>query len=489
MKNFLLYFFLLFSTVVFSQSCTHYIRLTDTFGDGWNGNYVSVSVNGVTVLSNITLPTGYGPSTFSFSATNNATIRVWRSITGSWTSECRTQIFRSNMTAITGTLSIALGSPTSGGTTCLGSCAALPTAPCTNTTAYGSIAAPSTPGIVLINSCTFQSEYNTISSVVSGRQYRSSYSLGGYITVRHTSYNGTVVAHGPSPLTWTAPISGTYYVHYNTNSNCGTASSCGSGYIECLSCTPPPVSGPCTNTVAYGTQFMPVLGGAPFESVYCQYAGEYSTWYNAYANTPYVVTSTVSTDWITIRRGTYNGPVVATGTQIVNFIPPTTGTIFIHVNANSYCATQSSCRNIAVSRISALPVELLYFEGGKNGTSNHLEWATATEHNSSHFIVEKSENGYTWKSIGQVQAAMNSTQEIQYELMDNDVSPIYNYYRLKQFDIDGANKEYGPIVINNKSEIKIIAKRINLIGQEVDENETGIVIEIYEDGTLKRTIK
>ena len=49
-----------------------------------------------------------------------------------------------------------------------------------------------------------------------------------------------MVTSGPSPLTWTATISGTYYVHYNTNSSCGTASSCGTDYIECLTCTAPP---------------------------------------------------------------------------------------------------------------------------------------------------------------------------------------------------------------------------------------------------------
>jgi hypothetical protein len=48
-----------------------------------------------------------------------------------------------------------------------------------------------------------------------------------------------VVAAGFSPLTWTAPVSGTYYIHYNTNSSCGTASSCGTTTIECLSCSAP----------------------------------------------------------------------------------------------------------------------------------------------------------------------------------------------------------------------------------------------------------
>jgi hypothetical protein len=234
---------------------------------------------------------------------------------------------------------------------------------------------------------------------------------------------------------------------------------------------------------------MPVFQGAPYETIYCQYAGEYSTWYNAIINTPYVVTSTVPTDWITIRRGTFNGPIIAFGTQPVNFTAPTTGTIFIHVNANSYCATQSSCRNVSVSRISALPVELLYFDGEKKQSSNYLYWATASEHNSSHFVVEKSEDGYNWQQVGQLPSAINSTQELHYDLTDNDVSPIYNYYRLIQYDIDGAFKQYGPIAINNKQNSYKIIKRINLAGQEVNESATGIIIEIYENGDIIKTVK
>jgi hypothetical protein len=177
-------------------------------------------------------------------------------------------------------------------------------------------------------------------------------------------------------------------------------------------------------------------------------------------------------------------------TPSISFYWPQTttdGSVRVTVSNSSNCGTQVRFLNIITN--GALPVELLYFEGKKAGNSNYLEWATATEHNSSHFVVEKSDDGFNWDKIGQLPSAGNSTQEIHYDLTDNNVSPVYNYYRLKQFDIDGVNKEYGPIVINNKSQIKIIAKRTNLIGQEVNENETGIIIEIYEDGTLIRTIK
>lgn len=241
MKNLLLSIFVFFTSFVFSQSCTHQIYLTDTWGDGWNGGAVSVSVNGLTVLSNITLNFGLGPAIFNFTASSGQTIRVWRTTAGIYPSEMRVQIRNNTGTILLNTIQPTTGSATSGGYTCVGSCSGGGGGGggCVNLYAYGSLTAPSVPGPQTISTCTFQSEYNTIFSVVSGRQYRSTYNLGGYITVRHSSYNGTVVAAGFSPLTWTAPISGTYYIHYNTNSSCGTASSCGTSTIECLSCSAP----------------------------------------------------------------------------------------------------------------------------------------------------------------------------------------------------------------------------------------------------------
>jgi hypothetical protein len=66
-----------------------------------------------------------------------------------------------------------------------------------------------------------------VSGIVAGNTYQFGYSLGGYITIRTGTYNGTPVASGNAPLTWVATSSGTVYVHYNTNSSCGTLSSCG----------------------------------------------------------------------------------------------------------------------------------------------------------------------------------------------------------------------------------------------------------------------
>ena len=433
------------SQMAYSQSCSHTIQRTDTWGDGWNGGTVAVSVNGVTVLSNLSC-SGYGPTSSTFSAAVGATIRVYRTASGSYPSEMRIRVLNGAGATIINTIQPLAGTATSGGHIVAASCAGA-VGPCTNTTSYGSATAPSTPTTVIISTCQFQAEYSPIYSCIAGRTYQSAYSLGGFITVRSGTYNGAVVASGNSPLNWVCPTSGTYFVHYNTNNTCGTAMNCGTSYITCLTCAAPaappndlvcnstsitcgqtisgttvnatnsgtgeggfcsvsqtqpgvwyvipgngqimtvnlcatawdskvsvfsgvgcggltcvggnddfgpacasssasfswssvvgtnyyilvhgysanssfsinvtcvapPTPGPCINTIAYGTQSLPVFGGISYTTIACQFAGEYSTWTGAVSGTPYIAMTTVATDWVTVRSGTYNGAVVAVG--------------------------------------------------------------------------------------------------------------------------------------------------------------------------------
>jgi len=85
---------LLLISAFFTESfaCTQTIRLTDTFGDGWNGGAVTVSVNGTPVLTDITLASGSGPQDFTFAANNGDLINVTRSINGSYDYEMRVEI-------------------------------------------------------------------------------------------------------------------------------------------------------------------------------------------------------------------------------------------------------------------------------------------------------------------------------------------------------------------------------------------------------------
>ncbi|MCO5274765.1 MAG: hypothetical protein M9900_07570 [Flavobacteriales bacterium] len=85
-----------------------------------------------------------------------------------------------------------------------------------------------------------------------------------------------------------------------------------------------------------------------------------------------------------------------------------------------------------------LPVELLFLAGLPNGNAVDLTWATATEKNSSHFVVERSTNNLDFVPIGRVAAAGSSQYRIDYGF--TDPAPVHgvNYYRLRLVDLDGS---------------------------------------------------
>ena len=141
-----------------------------------------------------------------------------------------------------------------------------------------------------------------------------------------------------------------------------------------------------------------------------------------------------------------------------------------------------------------LPVELSTFDGVNKGNNNHLFWVTSSEQNTSHFNLQKSRDGETWTTITTLNAAGNSTNQIDYNVTDYKVEPIINYYRLQQYDNDGVYETFGPISINNMDlgSQKTIVKYINLNGQEIDPNRLNLMdvyIEVYDDGTMRKVIK
>ncbi len=84
-----------------------------------------------------------------------------------------------------------------------------------------------------------------------------------------------------------------------------------------------------------------------------------------------------------------------------------------------------------------LPVELLEFKGEILSRSNELKWMTAIEENTSHFIVEKSFNGFDdYREIGKIEAAGFDDNINAYTFEDRNIEEMA-YYRLKIVDFDG----------------------------------------------------
>ncbi len=91
-----------------------------------------------------------------------------------------------------------------------------------------------------------------------------------------------------------------------------------------------------------------------------------------------------------------------------------------------------------------LPVELIHFNVKQSGQIALLKWATASEKDNSHFIVQK-QTGGNWSRIGKIPGNGNATRKNTYRFRDPDFQKgTTHYYRLKQVNSDG-NFEYSPI--------------------------------------------
>ena len=161
--------------------------------------------------------------------------------------------------------------------------------------------------------------------------------------------------------------------------------------------------------------------------------------------------------------------------------------IFCRVNA---AGEEWWIDDIELIEINALPVTLTSFTVKNSSNTNILQWTTSTEQNSSHFYIERSTTGeFTENSIIEyIQAAGTTSTPQQYAILDKTYNPTINYYRLVQVDLDGKFVEYGPIMIDNRQATRVV-KLINTAGQQVNEDATGILFEIYNDGTVKKIFK
>lgn len=92
----------------------------------------------------------------------------------------------------------------------------------------------------------------------------------------------------------------------------------------------------------------------------------------------------------------------------------------------------------------SLPVELLDFDAQKIDKTVELNWQTASERNNAGFDLERSGNAGDWEPIGYVEGHGNSNELQQYSYLDKEPVSGYNYYRLKQIDLDGEY-EYSSI--------------------------------------------
>lgn len=94
----------------------------------------------------------------------------------------------------------------------------------------------------------------------------------------------------------------------------------------------------------------------------------------------------------------------------------------------------------------SLPLKLGDFTAVKQANNIKLNWQTITEQNTSHFEIERSTDGNNYTTIGQVAAAGNSSDKLNYTFTDTRPAAGTNFYRLRMVDLD-ATATYSRIVV------------------------------------------
>jgi hypothetical protein len=140
--------------------------------------------------------------------------------------------------------------------------------------------------------------------------------------------------------------------------------------------------------------------------------------------------------------------------------------------------------NMTVTNGVLLPIKLMKFEGKNMHTHNLLTWSTASEVNNDYFTIERTTDGLNYVEIIRINGAGTSSSINKYTYADFDFEKKLNYYRLKQTDYDRASETFNKIAINNFQTSKSIIKVLNILGQEVDLDYTGLRIIYFNNGEI-----
>ncbi len=173
-------------------------------------------------------------------------------------------------------------------------------------------------------------------------------------------------------------------------------------------------------------------------------AGSYVSWLSGYTNT----TPIPSSPAMTFDQNTGQA-----------FIWPTfQGQYVMAVRATEYrngVQVGSVQRDMQVNLVPCpclfpLPVEMISFKGRNLGSYNLLEWSTASEIDNDYFMVQRSFDGEHFETIGRIEGAGNSTEQVDYTWTDYiNTDKDMAYYRLEQVDYDGNSTHSEVISVRN----------------------------------------
>jgi hypothetical protein len=215
------------------------LNMNDSYGDGWNGAEITISGNLGTTYGPYTLNTGFSGSIPICLPDDCYSVNI---TSGSWPGEISWSITNGSTSLTNGGAPVTLNNIFSIGSA---NCSPPTPGPCINSSPFLVSSLPTqSNSIEQLLPCSsfggqFTDEYSEWTGGVAGTDYTVFSSVStDWITITSVTPNGTVVAFGNSPLIWTAPTNGTYFIHVSTDGFCGEDFNCRDITVERISVLP-----------------------------------------------------------------------------------------------------------------------------------------------------------------------------------------------------------------------------------------------------------
>ncbi len=121
-----------------------------------------------------------------------------------------------------------------------------------------------------------------------------------------------------------------------------------------------------------------------------------------------------------------------------NISCPSPTNIFSGFSYDGFSLAREGCSYV-------VPIEMVFFKAHCENKKVFVNWETASQFNNNYFTIERSGDGVNFYTIGIVQGAGNSTQELNYTFIDAAPPEATSYYRLRQTDFDGQSEYFDAV--------------------------------------------
>lgn len=445
-----LFLFWLMPTILIAQ-CDLTIRLTDTFGDGWNGGEVEVRVNGFTVLGNLgeTFISGYGPIDHSFSVNEDDVVTIIRTIDGAWPSEMRVEVVNAFCSTLYG-----VTEPSNTGADFMASCTAAN--PQYTTIANASSSAPY-ECVILTEALNGQRgcSWNTSSNIdfSSDFSFDITVNLGsnpagadGLTFVMHNDPSGLCVCGAEGGGMGAGGIQNSLIVELDTYLNTEDRND-GLPGVDCSSSPPHNHHmdlwlngvvnpGDCwsgARVIPAAQPFLDELGNNYLSTNGNDHIFRIA-WEAATNNfTAYFISLDSSHVYASVSYSFDPMAIFGTTNPYYGFTASTGGLN----NEHSFCLPQV-----------LLPIELRSFDVKCSNSSIEFFWETATERNNDYFVIEGTNDGVTTEKIALIPGSGTTSHPMEYTYRVEVQEVSFEYYRLKQVDFDGASRSYSWVYLD-----------------------------------------